>query len=79
MANERVQQPLDQADEAVRRLDWEVGCSRTIQLAAVLLEHYLGERAEAQEHLDFAVGEFQEMKMQPSLQRALRHKEILRA
>jgi hypothetical protein len=30
-------------------------------------------------HLDFAIKEFREMKMQPSLERALRHKEILKA
>jgi hypothetical protein len=30
-------------------------------------------------HLDFAVKEFREMNMQPSLERALRHKEILKA
>jgi len=29
------------------------------------------------EHLDSATSEFSEMKMQPSLERALRHKEIL--
>ena len=33
----------------------------------------------ALEHLDFAIGEFREMKMQPSLERALRHKENLGA
>jgi serine/threonine protein kinase len=31
------------------------------------------------EHLDFAIKEFREMKMQPSLERALRHKDILKA
>jgi hypothetical protein len=31
------------------------------------------------EHLDFAVKEFREMKMQPSLERTLRHKEILKS
>jgi hypothetical protein len=31
------------------------------------------------EHLDFAIKEFRDMKMQPSLERALRHKEILKA
>ena len=31
------------------------------------------------EHMDFAINEFREMKMQPSLERALRHKEILGA
>ena len=34
---------------------------------------------EAIEHLDFAIAEFQEMKMQPSLERALRHKGLLKA
>ncbi|TLN17043.1 hypothetical protein FDZ71_06525 [bacterium] len=50
-----------------------------LQLAELLLEHYPKERAEALEHLDFAIKEFREMKMQPSLERALRHKEILKA
>ena len=50
-----------------------------LQLAELLLENYPTERAEAQEHLDFAIGEFREMKMQPSLERALRHKEFLKA
>ena len=36
-------------------------------------------RKEALEHLDFAIAEFREMKMQPSLERALRHKEFLKA
>jgi hypothetical protein len=31
------------------------------------------------EYLDFAIKEFCEMKIQPSLERSLRHKEILRA
>lgn len=30
-------------------------------------------------HLDFALGEFRNMKMQPSLERALRYREILGA
>jgi tetratricopeptide (TPR) repeat protein len=50
-----------------------------LQLAELFLEHYPKERAEALEHLDFAIKEFQDMKMQPSLERALRHKEILKA
>jgi hypothetical protein len=29
--------------------------------------------------VDFAIKEFREMKMQPSLERALRHKDILKA
>jgi tetratricopeptide (TPR) repeat protein/archaellum biogenesis ATPase FlaH len=50
-----------------------------LQLAELLLEHYPKERAEALEHLDIAIKEFQDMKMQPSLERALRHKDILKA
>jgi tetratricopeptide (TPR) repeat protein len=50
-----------------------------LQLAELLLEHYPDEKKEALEHLDFAIREFQDMKMQPSLERALRHKEILKA
>jgi tetratricopeptide (TPR) repeat protein len=50
-----------------------------LQLAELILEHYPKERTEALEHLDFAIKEFQEMKMQPSMERALRHKEILKA
>ena len=47
--------------------------------AELLLEHYPEERAEALEHLDTAIAEFRDMKMQPSLERALRHRDILRA
>jgi tetratricopeptide (TPR) repeat protein len=50
-----------------------------LQLAELLLEHYPAEKKEALDHLDFAVKEFQDMKMQPSLERALRHKDILQA
>jgi tetratricopeptide (TPR) repeat protein len=50
-----------------------------LQLAELLLEHYPDEKKEALEYLDFAIKEFREMKMQPSLERALRHKEILKA
>jgi tetratricopeptide (TPR) repeat protein len=56
----------------------ELALSR-LQLAELLLEHYPDEKKEALEHLDFAINEFQDMKMQPSLERALRHKEILKA
>jgi len=48
-------------------------------LAVLLLEHYPDEKEEALEHLDFAINEFREMNMQPSLERAMRHKEILGA
>jgi tetratricopeptide (TPR) repeat protein len=50
-----------------------------LQLAELLLEHYPKERAVALEHLDFAISEFRDMKMRPWLERALRHKEILKA
>jgi hypothetical protein len=36
-------------------------------------------RAEALAHLDFAIAELRDMKMQPALERALRHKEVLKA
>jgi len=50
-----------------------------LQLAELLLEHYPKERAQALEHLDFAISESRDMKMRPWLERALRHKEILKA
>ena len=39
----------------------EIALTR-LQLAELLLEHYPDERAEAMEHLDFAIGEFRDMK-----------------
>ena len=53
----------------------EIALTR-LGIAELLLEHYPKEKPEALEHLDFAIGEFREMKMQPSLERALKHKEI---
>jgi tetratricopeptide (TPR) repeat protein len=50
-----------------------------LSLAELLLEHYPDERDAAIEHLDFAIAEFREMKMQPSLERALRHRGLLKA
>ena len=50
-----------------------------LQLAELLLDHYPDEKKVALEHLDFAIKEFREMKMQPSLERALRRKDILKA
>ena len=50
-----------------------------LQLAELLFEHYPDEKKEALEHIDFAIKEFREMKMQPSLERVLRHKDILKA
>jgi len=56
----------------------EIALTR-LELAELLLEHYPDEKAEAREHLDFAIREFREMKMQPSLDRALKQREILKA
>jgi tetratricopeptide (TPR) repeat protein len=56
----------------------ELAVSR-FQLAELLLERYPLEHLEAIQHLDFAIREFRDMKMQPSLERALRHKEVLKA
>ena len=50
-----------------------------MELAALLLDHYPDERAEALDHLDFAIAELRGMKMQPSLERALSHRELLEA
>jgi hypothetical protein len=50
-----------------------------LDLAELLLDHYPDERDAAIEHLDFAIAEFQEMKMQPALERALRHRGLLKA
>jgi len=59
---------------------WKMRCSsvRTVE-QSYLLKHYPDEKKEALEHLDFAIKEFREMKMQPSLERALRRKDILKA
>jgi tetratricopeptide (TPR) repeat protein len=43
-----------------------------LQLAELLLENYPEEKEEALRHLDFAINEFREMKMQPSLDRAVK-------
>jgi tetratricopeptide (TPR) repeat protein len=56
----------------------EIALAR-LGLAEVLLRHYPNERDTAIEHLDFSISEFREMKMQPSLERALRHRGLLKA
>jgi hypothetical protein len=56
----------------------EIALTR-LQLAELLLEHYPDDKPEVLEHLNFAINEFCEMKMQPSLERVLKHKEILGA
>lgn len=48
-------------------------------LAELLLEHYPDERESAIEHLDLAITEFRDMRMQTSLERALRDRELLTA
>ena len=45
------------------------------QFAELQLEHYPDEKSEAIEHLKFAIDEFTEMKMQPSLEKAEEMKE----
>jgi tetratricopeptide (TPR) repeat protein len=50
-----------------------------LDLAELLLEHYPDERDAAIEHLDFAIAELRDMKMQPALERALRHRGLLKA
>ena len=49
-----------------------------LRLAELLLQQAQPETAQA-EHLDFAIAEFRDMKMQPSLERALKHKGLLGA
>jgi tetratricopeptide (TPR) repeat protein len=80
---ERYDEAKEHYKEAIRvcteiRFRPELALSR-LGLAEVLLDHYPEEKAEALEHLDFAIKEFREMKMQPSLERALRRKDILKA
>jgi len=50
-----------------------------LSLAELLLDHHAEEHDAAIEHLDFAIGEFQDMKMQPALERALRRRGLLKA
>jgi hypothetical protein len=50
-----------------------------LDFAELLLDHFSKEKAKALKHLDFTIKEFRKMKMQPSLERALRRKDILKA
>jgi hypothetical protein len=69
-----------------RSLDWatrlgyrpEIALTR-LAIAELLMAGPSEDHAAAQEHLDFAVEEFRAMKMQPYLERALRHKGLLHA
>jgi tetratricopeptide (TPR) repeat protein len=56
----------------------ELALSR-LGLAEVLLDHYPEERDAAIEHLDFAIAELRDMKMQPALERALGRRGLLKA
>jgi hypothetical protein len=56
----------------------ELALSR-LELAELHLKQYPQEKSEAIAHLDFAIAKFRDIKMQPSLERSLRHKEILKA
>jgi eukaryotic-like serine/threonine-protein kinase len=47
----------------------EIALTR-FEIAQLLLDHYPAERADAIEHLDFAIGEFREMGMTPALEGA---------
>ena len=49
----------------------EIALTR-LSLAELLLKHYPAERLTANEHIDFAIAEFEAMGMQPSLDRARR-------
>jgi len=70
----------EQALELCEKLRFrsEIALTRLAQ-AELLLEHYPEGQAEAQVHLDFAIDEFRDMKMQPALERALSHKGLLKA
>ena len=67
-ARDYYQQALEAAGKI--RFRPEIALAR-LQLAELLLEHYPDECAEAQDHLDFAIAELRDMKMQPALDRAL--------
>ena len=75
-ARDYYRQALEEAGKI--RFRPEIALTR-LQLCELLLEHYPDERAEAMEHLDFAIGELRDMKMQPALERALSRREILEA
>jgi hypothetical protein len=69
-----------------RSLDWatsihfrpEIALTR-LAMAELLLAGSPEEQLEGQGHLDFAIGELREMKMQPALERAPRRKSLLSA
>ena len=48
-------------------------------LGETLMDHFSAQHSEGLTHLDAAIAEFRDMKMQPSLERALRRKQTLGA
>ena len=70
----------DRAREACEKVRFRPELALTrLAIAELLLKHEPDKPAEAQAHLDFAIEELREMKMQPALERALRHKGLLHA
>jgi class 3 adenylate cyclase len=61
-------------DAASLRFRPEIALTR-LHIAELLLAHYAAERDAARDHLEFAIAEFREMGMEPSLERALRVRE----
>ena len=78
--HDRAREHYRQALEAAAKIRFrpEIALTR-LQLCELLLDQDPEDRSEALEHLDFAIGEFRDMKMQPSLERALGHRDILTA
>ena len=79
MTSQRIQRRIEHLLDAAgcARITWEAAAEirhrpkvvlTRLQLAELLLEHGHEEGARAQQHLDFAVAELREMKMQPSLE-----------
>jgi hypothetical protein len=80
---ERYEEAHQHYQEAIKictemRFRPELALSR-LELAELLLKHYPQEKSEAIAHLEFVIPEFRDMKMNTYLERALRHKEILKA
>jgi len=71
----------DQALETAGKIRFRPEIALThLGLAELLLKDTdEAQRTEALGHLDFAMAEFRDMRMQRSLERALRHKEVLKA
>jgi hypothetical protein len=71
----------EQALEVCGRLQFRPEIALThLGLAEMLLDDSNEtNRSEGMQHLDTAIAEFRDMKMQPALERALRHKEVLKA